>query len=164
MQEQWLNNALQRLNSNGYKISANVNYQGKTFWAVAHKSGLSMSKFGNSEIFFVFVEIPNLDYQSLRQFSDFAFNYAIASKSFPLPCGFFEHVSCFPVAVTENIDAATAQAVSGETPPKHWAANEMPVVYSRSQRMLHYFQGTPLWGAAYFNGYRRTILEFLQPN
>lgn len=52
MQNQWLNNALQRLNSDGYKISTNVNYQGKIFWAVAHKSGLSMTKFGNSEMFF----------------------------------------------------------------------------------------------------------------
>ena len=164
MQDQWLNNALQKLHSAGYKISTNVNYQGKTFWAVAHKSGFEITKFGNYETFFVFAEIPNLDYQTLRQFSDFAFNYAVASKSFPLPCGIFEAVSCFPVAVTENIDAATAQAVSSETPPKHWSAFEMPVVYSRSQRMLYYFQATPLWGAAYFKGFRRTILEFLQAN
>jgi hypothetical protein len=164
MQEQWLNNALQSLHSGGYKISTNVNYQGKTFGAVAHKSGLSITKFGNYEVFFVFVEMPTLDYQTLRQYSTFAYNFAIASKSFPLPCGLFEAVTCYPVVITNNIDAATAQSVSSEAPSKHWGSFEMPAVYSRNQRMLHYFQGTPLWGAAYMNGFRRTLLQFLQTN
>jgi hypothetical protein len=164
MQENWLNNSLQRLNADGYKISTNVNFQGKTFGAVAHKSGLSITKFGNYEVFFVFVEMPALDYPTLAHYSTFAYNFAIATKSFPLPCGLFEAITCYPVVITDNVDAQTAQAVSSQAPTKHWGSFEMPAIYSQNQRMLHYFQGTPLWGAAYMNGFRKTLLQFLQPS
>ena len=43
------------------------------------------------------------------------------------------------------------------TPPKHWASNEIPVVFDLADGNLCYLEKTPVWGAAYFAGFRREI-------
>jgi hypothetical protein len=53
--------------------------------------------------------------------------------------------------------------VREEAPPKHWAANEIPVVYDAATNRLHYFEKTPVWGAAYYKGFRKLIVELLAP-
>ena len=33
----------------------------------------------------------------------------------------------------------------------------MPVVFDLASGSLYYFEGTPLWGAAYYAGFRREV-------
>ena len=54
-----------------------------------------------------------------------------------------------------------AESVRNDAPPKHRAASEIPVVYDTTQRQLHYFEKTPMWGAAYYKGFRKQIGQFL---
>jgi len=157
----WLQNAMQRLSSHGFKIAQDISDEGQAFKLVAHRSRFELTKCGNSETFFVFAEFDTLSRESLRQFSAKSFRYAKASRNVPLPCGLFEFVSCFAVALVDVLDQATAESVRNEAPIKHWAASEIPVVYERSQKKLCYFEKTPLWGAAYYAGFRNQIQEFL---
>lgn len=157
----WLQTAIQRLSSRGFKITRDVCHEGQAFDAVAHRSRFELTKFGNSETFFVFAELDALSRESVRQFSAKAFRYAKTSKSMPLPCGLFESVYCFAVAVVDELDPATAESVRNEVPAKHWAAAEIPVVYARSEKKLCFFERTPMWGSAYYAGFRNQIKKFL---
>ena len=120
-----------------------------------------LAKFGNVKTFFVFGVLPTADANSIRTSSARAFRCAKASKSFPLPCGLFETVISYAVVMIDRLDDHTAAAIRTETPTKHYAACEIPVVYDRSRGALCYFEKTPLWGAAYYRGFRKQIERFL---
>ena len=81
----------------------------------------------------------------------------VAVAALILANGFFVAVFSFAVAITENLNPQLAEYIRRTTPPKHWAANELPVVFDLANANLCYFEGTPLWGAAYYAGFRREI-------
>jgi len=157
----WLGNVGRRLSSGGFKVFRDISHEGRTFKMVAHRSRVELTKFGNCETFFVLSEFDTLSREAMRQFSAKAFEYAKTARSVWLPCGLFESVYCFAVAIVEVLDDPTAEWVRNEPPAKHWAAAEIPVVYERSRRRLCFFEKTPLWGAAYYAGFRKQINTFL---
>jgi hypothetical protein len=157
----WLQKVAQRLSSEGFVMTGDVRFGDTRFKGVAHRSRFELSKFGNSETFFIFGEFGKPTPQSIRWFSGEAFRYAKASRSFSLPCGFFESVWCFAVGVAESIDEETARIVRSERPTMHWAAAEIPVVYEWGRNKLHFFEKTPIWGAAYYAGFRAQIGRYL---
>jgi hypothetical protein len=159
--EAWLANATQRLESDGFSISRDVSFAGQHFIVVAHRSRFELTKFGNSETFFVFGDVRTLDANLVQRFSSLAFEYAKESKSFPLPCGVCESVYCFAVCVTDGLDELTAESVRSRAPTKHWAAAEIPVVYDRASGKVCFFERTPLWGAAYYRTFRNQIKKYL---
>jgi hypothetical protein len=152
---------MERLTSQGYRLTQNQSREGQGFLLVAHRSGFELTKFGNCETFFVFSEFSTLDPRSLQRFSGLAFKYAMDALSFPLIRGLGNSGYCFPVALVEYLDPATASFIRAEAPPKHWAAGELPVVYEYGAGRLHYFEKTPIWGAAYYAGFRTLIKEML---
>ena len=157
----YVQSVLERLYSEGFKCAENVFYGGQTFAAVAHKSKFELSKFGMFERFFVLQYLPSIDSMSLRRFSSHCFNYATSSKETPLPLGFFAALVCYPVAIVDVVDQATAIAIANETPPKHMGAFEFPVIYELGTRRLYYLDRTPVWGAAYFNGFKNEAYRTL---
>lgn len=132
------------------------------FKYAVRRTRFEITKFGMCESFFVFAELPNLTPQMLGGFSQAAFQCAMASKTVPLPCGFFEAVFCFPVAITTNLHPQMAEWIKQTEPPKHWASAEMPVAFDLATGQLAYLERTPFWGAAYFSGFRREIQTFLR--
>jgi hypothetical protein len=158
----WLSGVLRGLASDGFKVSENVEWGGVEFRAVAHRSRFELSKFGNSETFFVFGEFPTITGEGMRRFSSSAFDYSKASRKLCLPCGLFESVWCFSVALVDTADAAAADSVRRQAPEMHWAAAEIPVIYERGGGRLHFFEKTPMWGAAYYAGFRRQIKTYLR--
>lgn len=157
----WAQSVAQRLSSDGFSISRDVEYSGGKFYAVAHRCRFELSKFGMCETFFVFGNLGTCNRDAVRRFSSTAFRYAKLARSIALPCGFFEAVFCFSVCMVDDLDEATAAAVRNDAPPKHWAAGEIPVVYERRHNRLSYFERTPLWGAAYYSGFRKQIMKYL---
>lgn len=153
----WLQQVSERLASNGYRPLAPALYQPGGYKYVAHRSRFEISKFGMAERFFTFAEIPNLDGSVLQTYSNTSFKFANANKSAPLPNGLFMSVFCFAVVITENLHPQLAQSIRDNAPIKHWAAFEMPVVYDLSNGDLCYFEKTPVWGAAYYAGFRREV-------
>jgi hypothetical protein len=152
----WLQTALQRLTADGFTIR-----QQNYFKVVAHRSRFELSKFGNAETYFIFVDFDYLDANAIRRFSADAFNYAVQTKSSSLPCGLFESVWSFAVGIARHTDEMTAQIIRTEAPPSHWSAGEMRVAYDVQRHQLYYYEQTPVWGAAYYAGFRRQILKYL---
>ncbi len=148
----WLHQVAQKLQSQGYTLASHPH-----FGQVAQRTRFELTKCGFSETFFVFKEFDALDTPSLRSFSKQAFEYALSAKKIPLPRGLFESVWCFAVAVVDQLDAHTLTALREEAPTKHWASAEIPVVYQSHPQSLAYFEKTPLWGAAYYAGFRAQI-------
>lgn len=136
---------MKAMHSNSWPIDPDLNCRSSVTWR--------LSSFSQS---------LTLSRESLRQFSANAFRYAKASKNVPLPCGLFEGVFCFAVALVSVVDQATAESIRNEAPTKHWAAIEIPVVYERSRKNLYFFEKTPIWGMAYYAGIRNQIKQFLK--
>ncbi len=157
----WLQASLQNLARDGFVISENVGYSEGTMRALTRRTRFELTKFGFSETFFVFREFASLDAPALRRFSGDAFRLAKRSKTIPLPCGLMESVWCFAVAIAKKIEGDVADSVRNDPPTKHWAAAEIPVVLNQADGRLSYFEKTPLWGAAYYRGFRTKIQHYL---
>jgi hypothetical protein len=129
--------------------------------ALARRTRFELTKFGFSETFFVFRTFETITADALRKFSSDAFDLARQSKTIPLPRGIFESVWCFAVAIAERADSGVTDSVRNDAPTKHWAAAEIPVVFNQTEGRLYYFEKTPLWGAAYYSGFRSQIKRYL---
>jgi hypothetical protein len=158
----WLQFVSPKLAAGSFAPLAPEIYQPQNFKYAVRRSRFELSKFGMAETFFVFAEIPNLTPSVLLQFSTAAFEFANRNKSVPLPNGFFVALFCYAVAITENLPAETLAFIKDTAPIKHWSAFEMPVAIDLTNGNLAYFEKTPVWGAAYYAGFRREIERNLQ--
>jgi hypothetical protein len=159
--DNWLTATRGRLASAGFVLHDDVSFEGRTFQLVGRRTRFELTKFGFSESFFVFGEFDRLTNEDLRQFSAAAFRFAKERRLIPLPCGLFEGVLCYAVAISKAVDQQTLTSVRFETPPKHWAAFEMPIVYDETEGRLYYFERTPFWGCVYYRGFRKKIHQLL---
>lgn len=157
---EWLQKALRNLTREGFIVSEDVRHDSMVS-ALARRTRFEPTKFGFSETFFVFRQFESISAGALRKFSSEAFDLATQSKSIPLPRGLFESVWCFAVAITDHTDDATMDTVRNDAPTKHWAAAEIPVVFDQTEERLYYFEKTPLWGGAYYSGFRTQIERYL---
>ncbi|MBI5359435.1 MAG: hypothetical protein HZA48_02510 [Planctomycetes bacterium] len=161
--ENYMEDVKERLESDGFNCHEDIAYQDYILRCMAKRTRFKLTKFGYSETFFCFAEISSPTVKNLRKFSSDCFNYAKEFRSIPLPCGLFESVWCFSVAIVNGIEMPASLALKNEAPPKHWAAAEIPVVYDLSSNSLCYFEKTPIWGAAYYSGFRKMITLYLTP-
>ena len=92
-----------RLKSRGFLIADDVTLDGNLACRVAHKSRFEMRKFGHVDTFFVFAEFANLQPRTIQKFSASALKFAKASRAFPLPCGMFEGVICYAIAIVRSL-------------------------------------------------------------
>src|ERR1044071_8162443 len=159
--EAWLSHVAGRLQADDFVPLDPRSYQPAGFRFALRRTRFEITKFGMAETFFVFADIPVLTPQLMTQFSSAAFDFAMQSKSVLLPCGLFDSVWCFAVAITNNVHPQLAEWIRSTTPPKHWSAGEMPVVFDAMTGYLCYFDQTPIWGAAYYAGFRRQIQTYL---
>ena len=153
----WLQYASQKLAANGFSPLHPETYQPQGYKYAVRRSRFELSKFGMAESFFTFAEIPNLTPAVLQQFSGASFAFAEKNKKVSLPNGLFVALFCFAVALTENLPPETAAFIRNTAPIKHWSAFEMPVAIDLTNGSLVYFEKTPIWGAAYYAGFRREI-------
>ena len=157
----FLNRVSNKLASNGFvPLDPNL-YQPVGFKFVTRRSQFEIAKFGMHDAAFVFAEIPELDAVKFKQFSDAAFSFVNKNKSVSLPNGFFMSVSCFPVAITANINPQFAQSIKETTPTNHFGGFEMPVAYDVTTGTLAYYEKIQLWGAAYIAGFRKQVVNNL---
>jgi hypothetical protein len=159
--DHWLSSARKRLAVAGFVVLDDVPYDGGTFSVVARRSRFELTKFGFSESFFIFREFDRLTTAEIRAFSADAYLCAKKYKKIPLPCGLFESVFCYSVAVAKTVEEPTLDSIRSEMPSNHWASAEIPVVYDQARGKLFYFEKTPLWGCAYYAGFREQIDQLL---
>jgi len=161
--DQWLHKAASRLQSDSFVVLPEQSYRAAGFRFAVRRSRFEITKFGMAETFYTFADISELTPQKMASFSDAAFRFAVKSEVVPLPAGLIGSVWSFAVAITNNVDLETVKAIQNNAPAKHWSAGEMPAIYDASTGFLGCFEGPPIWGAAYFDGFRRQIRTYLGP-
>ncbi len=155
--EDYLDMVLPRLEDEQFAIAWGEN----DFDCVAEKSRFEMTKFGFVDYTIVFAEFERLDSRSLWRFSRTAFGNAARRGGMSMP-GLQGAKICLPVAMIGADEGAVA-AVRDIAAPKHWAKMEFPCVFDMRTGQLHYFLKTPLWGAAYYAGFRELAARLLGP-
>lgn len=161
--ESYLSTVVPRLARWGFSLRENVSYRNSLFRYVARKTAWDSSKGGFLETFFVFMYMQSIDTADLRRFSSKCYKYSMKARRIPLPCGLFEGVWCFPVAIVDSLSKEVSQQIRTKDAPKHWASNEFPVVYDLRSRRLHYLETTPAWGSLYYSELRTIADAFLYP-
>jgi hypothetical protein len=163
VEQRYLDLVAGRLEAGGFELSRDVASGDREFALVARRRRVEPGKMGIADTTLVFQTLRAVGQGALKDFSAAAFRLASRLGSGGPPRGLGKAVICYAVAVTEQIDDATIAGVRAQAPVKHWAANELPVVVDLSSNTLHYFQRTPMWGAAYYRGFRKTIERYLSP-
>ena len=151
-----------RLAADGFTPLQDQQFRPWNFAFAARRTRFEITKFGMSETFFVFGDVPVVNPDSLNAFADAAYRFSIQSKTVPLPNGWFESVWCYAVAITQGLHPQAAEWVRATAPPKHWGSGEMRAVFDAATGQLVYFEGTPVWGAAYYAGFRSQLERALR--
>lgn len=160
-----ITNTLEQIKNNltqkGYSIQENVAYGDDHFRLVGKLSKFELSKFGVSDYFVVVKELTEPTLEQIRAFSNQTYVYADQQRSGKLPPGFFASYWTFSVALVASLSAEVKTAIQHTAPPQHWASAEFPVVIDLAAGQSYYFQDTPVWGAAYFAGFRQFASELI---
>jgi hypothetical protein len=155
--EAYLNVVLPRLEAERYEIA----WDERGFDCIATLSRFELSKFGFVDYTIVFVEFSHLNPPRLWEFSRAAFAYADRRGGMSMP-GLQGARFCFPVALFFT-DDRVIESVRNVNPPTHFGAFEFPCVVDLRDGELHYRQGTPFFGWAYYAGMRAMAARLLQP-
>jgi hypothetical protein len=129
---------------------------------VYRRSRLEATKFGKVDFYICSSFIPNATKALLQDFSSKMFSLANRHRTGP-PLGFGAMLQVFPLIITENITNELADYVKTSYCPKHFAASEFPSVIDLNTGYVYYYQTTPIWGYAYYGGYRRDSYNFFSP-
>ena len=159
----YLQKVKQRMEADGFRITENVVYDGQTFRYVAERKQALIELLTLERIVFILVPFESVDRARLREFSRRCFRCGKKSSSTRFPLRLLERPWCFPVAIVDDVDAATAEAVRNEEPPRHLGAQEMPVVCALKPQRLYYFEGTPMYGGVFWDHWRRIIVAAVSP-
>jgi hypothetical protein len=119
-------------------------------------------KFGKVDFYICTKHIQNATRAIVQDFSSKMFSLANSHRS-GMPLGFGAMMQVFPLVITENISNELAEFIKSSYCPKHFAASEFPSIVDLATGYVYYYQVTPVWGYAYYNGYRRDSYSFFSP-
>ena len=129
---------------------------------VAIASAYEVSKFGKMSRFIIVSGMDNVTTSDLvRNFSYTATKFSLDNRDSLLPRGFGGSLLSIPTIVSESFSEEVKNWVGRNRPPRHWAAFEFPVLVSTLERQIYYYKKTPIWGAAYYGGFRKFVEEVL---
>ena len=161
--EAYLARVIQHLRVMNFHTDGNITYKKQAFEYIAKRTRFEIEKFGFATTSYLFARFHALDMDELRDFSAISFKYAEKTYGITIPRIIVYSITCFPVAIVDTIDNDTAETIRSNAPPKHFAAFEMPVVYSLASGALYYCAVTPMWGYIYYDLMRHTINNILSP-
>jgi hypothetical protein len=128
---------------------------------VAHKSGFSITKFGNADELVVLSYLPKLEPADYGSFMASCYDFGLRSiRGFRMPRGFGQFVSCTTVAILDSAPVELTDLTQKE-PPKHWSAMESRVIRDLSRATTYSYQGVRVFGAAYMASQRAFVREVL---
>jgi hypothetical protein len=153
----------QRLKADGFSITENITYRNQLFNYVAKRRRFQLEYSGFAEFLFIFSRFSTIDIGSLRDFYKVCYKYAWRSKIIPLPFVYFDYAFCFPVAIVDELDAATEDKARGQDPPVLYFGYEMPVIYNLSTNQLCYSEKNPFRGRLFHDHFRTIVRNMLSP-
>jgi len=117
-----------------------------------------LSKFGKSSTYsFVKYVEQGVDGNWMKQFSSNLFSFALKHRT-GIPIGIGGSLTVYPLLITESVSFDLAAFIKSYT-PKHYSAFEFPVVLDFVHDNLYYLESTPMWGALYYNGFRKEAYQ-----
>lgn len=129
---------------------------------VSTKSQFKASKFGKVDSYACIKYMgEGATGDEMKIFSTKMFELANRHRT-GMPLGFGAMMVVYPLMVVETISNELAAFIRTYV-PKHFAAAEFPAVYDLSTGYLYFYEGTPVWGYAYYNGYRREVFDLFSP-
>lgn len=112
---------------------------------------------------FCFIKYQNEPFNPIKfeQFSKESFNYAYKIRQ-GNPIGIFGSLIVYPCLIVEK---ATQEQIDflGRYLNKHYAAFEFPSLVELSTGDLYCYPRTPMWGALYYDGFRKESRDFYSP-
>ena len=135
---------------------------------LCYRMKFEATKFGNVEIYVAVKSIPveSLTVNFLKWYSSCIFTFAsVTMKGTP---GLLAMNITYPVIVCDAVSDEVRQFVTTRYynklwGDKHFSATEFPVIVEISAKGIVYYTKTPLWGAAYYGGFRKQAAQFFQP-
>ena len=97
-----------------------------------------------------------IDKNLIENFSKESFQYALEHNT-----GWRGFQSCVAViAILEGTEMENeALMYCMQSPPKHWGACEIPVIYDRKNKTAIRYSSIPMWGAIYYPHFNKKIKE-----
>jgi len=128
---------------------------------VFKKSEMKASKFGNVKTYCCAKYFSEINAEAFASYSTKMFDLATRHRD-GAPLGFGAMLQVFPLIIADKISNDVYQKVLSYC-PKHFAAAEFPSVLDLSTGYLYYYKDTPMWGYAYYDGYRRDSYRYFCP-
>lgn len=130
---------------------------------VFKRSRIEVSKFGNVDAYVCTKYMKEgATGHELQLFSQKMYNLASNHRS-GLPLGFGAMMVVYPLLVVDEISTELAKFLDIYC-PKHWASAEFPSALDLNSGGLYYYAKTPVWGYAYYNGYRKEVSNLFSPS
>lgn len=126
------------------------------------RDALQASKFGKVNTY-CFVKYANehFDTAKLQQFSSQSFDYAMKYRQ-GMPLGFGGSLVVYPGLITDKIMQEHTNFLNNYL-KKHFSAFEFPYVLDILSGSVYCYPKTPVWGAFYYNGFRREVEDMFSP-
>ena len=150
-----LSRIVRHLTENGFELRHDISYRGQAFSVVAHAAKTEISKFGFAEYFYVVGSVPESSVAYIRRFSSEAYNYCAKNRKSAVLPGLMSSFFVFPVVLVPALSDIVTRDIEKSSPPKHFGSGEFPIVVDQATNAACFYRGTPLWGAAYYAGFRQ---------
>jgi len=151
----------QKLTNKGFEIKRNIQILSYQVDWIALKTSLEISKFGQMTRTITVTSMENVDTEAIQNFSMHSTKYALDNRGSLLPRGLGGSLLSVPVIISDDFDMEIKQWMEKTLAEKHWAAFEFPVLISLKDKKIYYCKKTPIWGAAYYRGFRKFVEENL---
>jgi len=147
----------QRLRTNGFEIKRKISLPPYQLDLLAAKSSWELSKFGKMTRIVLVTSMDKVNTETVRDFSSASTKYALDNRESLLPRGLGGSLLSVPVIVSEDFEEEVKKWMENTLAEKHWAAFEFPVIISLKDKKIYYCKKTPIWGAAYYGGFREFV-------
>ena len=148
-----------KLSGKGFEIKQDILISPYKVDLIALKTSLEVSKFGKMTRAITVASLENVDIGTIQSFSMASTKYALDNRGSLLPRGLGGSLLSIPVIVSDDFNMDIKLWMEKTLMEKHWAAFEFPVLISLKDRKIYYCKKTPMWGAAYYKGFRKFVEE-----
>ncbi len=153
----FLDDLAKRLTAAGFNVRRDFDISPYHLDLLAGRTKFELSKFGKMTRFVGASTADQVNATGVQDFSSRLTGYALGNPGTILPRGLGGSVLVVPVLVSEDFDETTKKWVCETLAAKHWAAFEFPALVSIGQSRVYYCKKTPVWGAAYYRGFRKFV-------
>ncbi len=161
--EKYLSLLQGRFSKEGFQTTKEISIEPYRLDLVAAKSSWELSKFGKMTRAVLVTKSQVQEPGSVLDFSSRSTRYALDNRDSLLPRGLGGSLLAVPVLASEEFDEELKRWIQQTLAKKHWAAFEFPVLVALGEQRMYYCRKTPLWGGAYYKGFRRFVDRYLDP-